>query len=171
MNHLDPTSMEKLHDAFDRAGGNKPTRRLLASVTYKNGVMQAELAECHDTARRTILRWPDDSIRTNRSSKQFQMWSIRKEAKTLGITVGKVRTDRPRTARGGGDRLAGADTGVRPGVSRGNLRRRVLVSEFPAVVERSSSQRPPRSAPEAGVSDTEELHDEPRNGERRWTLQ
>jgi chromosome segregation and condensation protein ScpB len=42
---LDGISVEELQDALDSVDGNKPTRRLLAAIAYKNGVTQTELAE------------------------------------------------------------------------------------------------------------------------------
>jgi len=57
MDHLDEISVEKLQDALDNVEGNKPTQRLLAAITYKNGVAQTELAEWHGTGRRTIYSW------------------------------------------------------------------------------------------------------------------
>jgi len=57
MDHLDEVSVEKLQEAIDNVDGNKPTQRLLAAIAYKNGVTQTELAEWHDTGRRTIYSW------------------------------------------------------------------------------------------------------------------
>jgi len=57
MDHLDEISVEELQDALDNVEGNKPTQRLLAAIAYKNGVTQSELAEWHDTGRRTIYSW------------------------------------------------------------------------------------------------------------------
>ena len=57
MDHLDEISVEELQDALDSVEGNKPTQRLLAAIAYKNGVTQTELAEWHDTGRRTIYSW------------------------------------------------------------------------------------------------------------------
>jgi len=57
MDHLDEISVEELHDALDSVEGKKPTQRLLAAIAYKNGVTQTELAEWHNTGRRTIYSW------------------------------------------------------------------------------------------------------------------
>ena len=57
MDHLDEISVTELQDALDNVEGNKPTQRLLAAIAYKNGVTQTELAEWHDTGRRTIYSW------------------------------------------------------------------------------------------------------------------
>jgi len=57
MDHLDEISVKELQDALENVGGNKPTQRLLAAIAYKNGVTQTELAEWHDTGRRTIYSW------------------------------------------------------------------------------------------------------------------
>jgi len=67
MDHLDEISVKELQDALDNVDGNKPTQRLLAAIAYKNGVTQTELAEWHDTGRRTIYSWlkrldPDESL-------------------------------------------------------------------------------------------------------------
>jgi transposase len=57
MDHLDEISVKELQDALENVDGNKPTQRLLAAIAYKNGVTQTELAEWHDTGRRTIYSW------------------------------------------------------------------------------------------------------------------
>jgi transposase len=57
MDHLDEISVEELQDALDNVEGKKPTQRLLAAIAYKNGITQTELAEWHDTGRRTIYSW------------------------------------------------------------------------------------------------------------------
>jgi len=57
VDHLDKISVEELQDALDNVDGNKPIQRLLAAIAYKNGVTQTELAEWHDTGRRTIYSW------------------------------------------------------------------------------------------------------------------
>jgi transposase len=57
MDHLDEIPVEDLQEALDNVDGNKPTQRLLAAIAYKNGVTQTELAEWHDTGRRTIYSW------------------------------------------------------------------------------------------------------------------
>jgi transposase len=57
MGHLDEISVKELQDALDNVEGNKATQRLLAAIAYKNGVTQTELAEWHDTGRRTIYSW------------------------------------------------------------------------------------------------------------------
>ena len=57
MDHLDDISVEEVHNALDNVEGKKPTQRLLAAIAYKNGVTQTELADWHDTGRRTIYSW------------------------------------------------------------------------------------------------------------------
>jgi len=57
MGHLDEISVKELHDALDKVDENKTTQWLLAAIAYKNGVTQTELAEWHDTGRRTIYGW------------------------------------------------------------------------------------------------------------------
>jgi hypothetical protein len=57
INYLDDISVGELQDALGKVEGNKPTQRLLTAIAYKNGVTQTELAEWHDTGRRTIYRW------------------------------------------------------------------------------------------------------------------
>ncbi len=41
----------------DNVEGKKPIQRLLAAISYKNGVTQTELAEWYDVQRRTIYSW------------------------------------------------------------------------------------------------------------------
>jgi chromosome segregation and condensation protein ScpB len=55
MDHLDEVTVEELQDALDNVEENKPTQRLLASIAYKNGVTQTELAEWHETDRSALL--------------------------------------------------------------------------------------------------------------------
>jgi transposase len=57
MEHLDEISVEELQNALDNVEESKPAQRLLAAIAYKNGVTQTELAEWHDTGRRTIYSW------------------------------------------------------------------------------------------------------------------
>jgi transposase len=57
VDYLDETSIEELQDTLDNVGENKPTQRLLAAITYKNGARQTELAEWYDVQRRTIYSW------------------------------------------------------------------------------------------------------------------
>ncbi|GAA0307406.1 hypothetical protein GCM10009066_21340 [Halarchaeum salinum] len=57
MDHLDEISVEELQEALGNVDGKKPTERLLAAIAYKNGVTQTDLAEWHDTGRRTIYSW------------------------------------------------------------------------------------------------------------------
>ena len=73
MDHLDEISVEALQDALDDVEGKKPTQRLLAAIAYKSGVTQTELAEWHDTGRRTIYSWLMQLIRMNRLSKPSSM--------------------------------------------------------------------------------------------------
>jgi transposase len=57
MNHLDEISTAELHDVLNSVEEKKPTQRLLASIAYKNGVSQTELAKWFNTSRRTIYNW------------------------------------------------------------------------------------------------------------------
>ena len=57
MEHLNEISMGELHDVLDSVEEKKPTQRLLASIAYKNGVSQTELARWFNTSRRTIYDW------------------------------------------------------------------------------------------------------------------
>ncbi len=75
MDHLDEISVGELQDALDNVEGNKPTHRLLAAIAYKNGVTQTELAEWHDTGRRTIYSWLkrlDIVVKTSYGHKPFR---------------------------------------------------------------------------------------------------
>jgi transposase len=57
MDHLDDISVEELQHALNNVEENKPTQRLTAAITYKNGVTQTELAEWYGVERRTIYSW------------------------------------------------------------------------------------------------------------------
>jgi len=59
MDHLEEIEQDELHEALDKVEGKRPTQRLLAAIAYKNGVTQTELADWHDTGRRTIYSWLD----------------------------------------------------------------------------------------------------------------
>ena len=45
MEHLDEISVGDLRDALANVEGKTPTHRLLAAITYKNGVTQTALGE------------------------------------------------------------------------------------------------------------------------------
>lgn len=57
MDYLNDISVEGLQDGLNKFKRNKPIQRFLAPSAYKNGVTQAELAEWHDTERRTVYSW------------------------------------------------------------------------------------------------------------------
>ena len=57
MDHLDEITVEELQQALGEVEGKKPTQRLLATIAYKNGVTQTELAEWYGVQRRTIYSW------------------------------------------------------------------------------------------------------------------
>src|SRR6056297_3575260 len=57
MEHLDEISVDELQRALDKVERKRPTQRLLATIAYKNGVTQTELAEWYDVQRRTIYSW------------------------------------------------------------------------------------------------------------------
>lgn len=57
MEHLTEIRLDDLHDALETVEGKRPTQRLLAAIAYKHGVTQTELAEWHNTGRRTIYSW------------------------------------------------------------------------------------------------------------------
>lgn len=54
MDHLDEISVEDLQHALNNVEGKKLPQRLLATIAYKNGVTQTELAEWYGVQRRTI---------------------------------------------------------------------------------------------------------------------
>jgi len=54
VDHLDVISIGELQAALDNVNGKDPTQRLLATIAYKNGVTQTELAEWDDVQRCTI---------------------------------------------------------------------------------------------------------------------
>lgn len=57
MGHLETVSLSDLQQALDDIGGNKPTKRLIAAIAYKNGVTQSELADWFGVQRKTIYNW------------------------------------------------------------------------------------------------------------------
>jgi chromosome segregation and condensation protein ScpB len=61
MEHLDEISVTELHEGLN-VTESTATRRFLAAIAYKNGVTRTELAEWHDTGRRTICSWLEQAV-------------------------------------------------------------------------------------------------------------
>jgi transposase len=59
MAKLDHLSVEQLHDALEEVEDKRATQRILAAISYKDGVTQQTLAERHGVSRRTIYSWMD----------------------------------------------------------------------------------------------------------------
>lgn len=57
MDHLGEISIKDLQHGLNNVEGKKPTQRLLAVITYKNGTTQTELAEWYGVQRHTIYSW------------------------------------------------------------------------------------------------------------------
>ncbi len=174
MDHLDEISVEELQDALDNVDGNKPTQRLLAAIAYKNGVTQTELAEWHDTGRRTIYSWlmrldtdepleqaVSDVHRSGRKRKLSE--SQQKELeRTVHQPPEEVGIDAPAWTPALVQDFLEETYGVE--YSYPSCRR--LLKEAGL-----SYQKPRRTAAESEESDQEEFHDEIKKSERRWTPQ
>jgi transposase len=172
MDHLDEVSVEELQDALDKVEGNKPTQRLLAAIAYKNGVTQTELAEWHDTGRRTIYSWlkrldTDESLEqavtdAHRSGRKRKLSESQQEAfkQTVHEPPEKVGIDAPAWTPALVQEYLEETYGVE--YSYPSCRR--LLKEAGL-----SYQKPRRTAAEAEESDQEEFYDELKKSERRWT--
>ncbi len=174
MDHLDEISVEELQDALDKVKGNKPTQRLLAAIAYKNGVTQTELAEWHDTGRRTIYSWlmrlnTDEPLEqavsdAHRSGRKRKLSETQQEEfeQTVHEPPEEVGIDAPAWTPALVQEFLEETYGVE--YSYPSCRR--LLKEAGL-----SYQKPRRTAAEAEGSDTEEFRDELKKSERRWTLQ
>ena len=174
MDHLDEISVEELQDALDNVEENKPTQRLLAAIAYKNGVTQTELAEWHDTGRRTIYSWlmrldtdepleqaVSDDHRSGRKRKLSE--SQQKEfERTVHEPPEEVGIDAPAWTPALVQDFLEETYGVE--YSYPSCRR--LLKEAGL-----SYQKPRRTAAESEESDQEKFHDEIKKSERRWTPQ
>ncbi|GAB7010242.1 hypothetical protein JCM31271_21850 [Halorubrum trueperi] len=174
MDHLDEISVEELQDALDNVEENKPTQRLLAAIAYKNGVTQTELAEWHDTGRRTIYSWlmrfdtdeplvqaASDAHRSGRKRKLSESEQEEFE-QTVHKSPEEVGIDAPSWTPVLAQEVLEDTYGVE--YSYPSCRR--LLKEAGL-----SYQRPRRTAAETDESDREEFHVEIKKSERRWTPQ
>jgi len=140
MDHLDEISVEELQDALDNVEGNKPTQRLLAAIAYKNGVTQSELAEWHDTGRRTIYSWlkrldtdepleqaVTDAHRSGRkrklSEQQQDSENSQNNSKTISNEPCTIHPRKPGSTRRRGRRRSSSNIWKRPTTS--NIQSRV----------------------------------------------
>ena len=172
MDHLDEISVNELQDALDNVAGSKPTQRLLAAIAYKNGVTQTELAEWHDTGRRTIYSWlkrldTDESLeqavtddkRTGRKRKLSDAEQQEFE-NTVHEPPDAVGVDAPAWTPA----LVQSYLQEAYGVEYSIPSCRRLLKEAGL-----RYQTPRRPAPEAGEDDQEGFRDELESSEGRWT--
>jgi transposase len=59
MAKLDHLSVEQLHDALEEVEDKRAIQRILAAISYNDGVTQQTLADRHGVSRRTIYSWMD----------------------------------------------------------------------------------------------------------------
>jgi len=174
MDYLDETSVEELQDALDRVERNKQAQRLLAAIAYKNGVVQTELAEWHDTGRRTIYSWlmrldtheplehaVSDVHRYGRKKKISESQQEEFE-QTVHEPPEEVRTDAPTWTPALVQEFLEATYGVE--YSSPSCRRLLREAGL-------RYQKPRRTAAESEESDEEECHDELEKSGGRWTPQ
>jgi transposase len=174
MDHLDEISVEKLHDALDNVEGKKPTQRLLAAIAYKNGVTQTELAEWHDTGRRTIYSWlkrldTDESLeqavtddhRTGRKRK-LSGKDQQKFEETVHESPEEVGLDAPAWTPALAQQYLDETYDVEYSIP--SCRR--LLKEAGL-----SYQKPRRTAAESDADEQEVFHDELKKSGGRWTPQ
>jgi len=57
MARLEHLTVEQLHNALDEVDGKRPVQRILAAISYKDGVTQETLAERHGVSQKTIYSW------------------------------------------------------------------------------------------------------------------
>jgi len=174
MDHLDDISVDELQDALDNVEGNKPTQRLLAAIAYKNGVTQTELAEWHDTGRRTIYSWlmrletdepleqaVSDAHRSGRNRKLSE--SQQKEfEQTVHEPPKEVGIDAPAWTPALVQEFLEDTYGVE--YSYPSCRR--LLKEAGLKYQKTR-----HTAAESETSDRDTFHDEVKKSERRWTPQ
>jgi len=174
MDHLDEISVEELQDALDNVERKKPAQRLLAAVAYKNGVTQTELAEWHDTGRRTIYSWlmrlDTDEPLAQAVSDAHRSGRKRKLSETQQKEFEHTVHEPPEEA--GIDAPAWTPALVQEfledsyGVEYSYPSCRRLLKE-PGL----KYQKPRRTAAEAEGSDEDEFHDELKESEWRWMPQ
>ena len=171
MDHLDEITVEELQQALAEVEGKKPTQRLLAAITYKNGVTQKEIAEWYDVGPRTIYNW-----------------LMRLEERPLAQAVqDDHRSGRPRRLTDEQQKeletvlhQPPTESGYDEPAWTTSLLQHWLKETFD--VEYSlpscrrfmkeaglSYQKPRRTAAEADQGDQEQFHDEIKKSERRWT--
>jgi len=172
MDHLGKISVEELQDALNNVEGNKPTQRLLAAIAYKNGVTQSELAEWHDTGRRTIYSWlmrfdTDEPLEqavsdVHRSGRKRKLSELQQEEfeQTVHAPPEEVGIDAPAWTPALVQDFLEDTYGVE--YSYPSCRR--LLKEAGL-----SYQKPRRTAAESDESEQEGFHDEIKKSERRWT--
>ena len=174
MDHLDKISVKELQDALDNVDGNKPTQRLLAAIAYKNGVTQTELAEWHNTGRRTIYSWlkrldtdepleqaVTDAHRSGRKRKLSEKQQKEFE-QTVHESPEEIGFDAPAWTPALVKEFLEETYGVK--YSLPSCRR--LLKEAGL-----SYQKPRRSAAESDEDDQEAFHDEIKKSGERWTPQ
>jgi len=174
MDHLEDISVKELQNTLDNVEGSKPTQRLLAAIAYKNGVTQTELAEWHDTGRRTIYSWlkrldTDESLkqavtddkRTGRKRKLSDL-EQREFEETVHQPPQKAGVDAPAWTPA----LVQEHLQETYGVEYSLPSCRRLLKEAGL-----SYQKPRRSAAEADEDEQEEFHDEHKKSGGRWMPQ
>jgi len=171
MDHLDEISVDELQEALDKVEGNKPTQRLLAAIAYKNGITQTELAEWHDTGRRTIYSWlmrldtdepleqaVSDGKRSGRNRKLSDSQQSEFE-QVVREPPAEVGIDAPAWTPALAQEFLEDTYGVE--YSYPSCRR--LLKEAGL-----SYQKPRRTADESDESGQGSSHDDPEKSERRW---
>ena len=174
MDHLDEISVEELQDALANVDGNKPTQRLLAAIAHKNGVTQTELAEWHDTGRRTIYSWLNrldtdepleqavtDAHRSGRKRKLSEKQQQEFE-QTVHESPQEIGYDAPAWTPA----LAGEFLEETYDIEYSLPSCRRLLKEAGL-----SYQKPRRTAAESDEDDQEAFHDEIKKSDRRWMPQ
>jgi transposase len=172
VDHLDEVSVEELQTALDNVEGKKPTQRLLAAITYKNGVSQTELSRWYDVQRRTIYSWlkrldTDESLeqavsddkRTGRKRKLSKLQQEKFE-ETVHNPPEEVGIDAPAWTPVLAQKYLQETYDVE--YSTPSCRR--LLKEAGL-----SHQKPCRSAAEAEESEQEEFRDELKKIGGKWT--
>ncbi len=170
MDHLDEISIKELQDALGNVEGKKPTKRLLATIAYKNGVAQTELAEWYDVQRRTIYSWLkrldiDESLeqavtddhRTGRKRKLEEKEQHEFE-EAIHDSPEEVGVDAPALVQQYLDETYDVDYSI-PSCRR-------LLKEAGL-----RYQKPRRTAAEAEADEQETFHEELKKSGGRWTPQ
>jgi transposase len=176
MARLEHVTVEQLHGALDDVDEKRAIQRILAAISYKDGVSKQTLADRHDVSLKTIYSWMD----------RFSPESLG------GTTIAQAATDADRPGRP--RRLTNSqqsrleqqlheppsETGIDAPAWTPALLQQHLRDTFNVEYSRPSCrrlmkeaglsyQKPRRTAAEAEPDEREEFIEELKKSDGRWT--